>query len=90
LPKNRSQRHPARLRWESATHRLFYGFNFFWPYDLEKLLLMPLARGPGMNVNESERERSGIICRHFCGVDERRLFFEVPYSLNFLTYAIRH
>jgi hypothetical protein len=27
-PRNRSYRHPARLRWESTTHRLFYGFNF--------------------------------------------------------------
>jgi hypothetical protein len=26
--KNRSQRHPARLRQEWTTHRLFYSFNF--------------------------------------------------------------
>jgi ABC transporter substrate binding protein len=28
-PRNRSQRQPARLHWESTTHRLFYGFKFF-------------------------------------------------------------
>src|SRR6266446_4320917 len=27
-PKNRSQRHPARLRRERTTHRLFYSSNF--------------------------------------------------------------
>src|SRR5260221_12240259 len=28
LRKNRSRRHPARLRRERTPHRLFYGFNF--------------------------------------------------------------
>jgi hypothetical protein len=35
---------------------------------LEKLLSIPIACGPGVNVNESERERNGIICGQFCGV----------------------
>jgi hypothetical protein len=35
---------------------------------LEKLLSLPIACGRGVNINESERERSGIICRQFCGV----------------------
>src|SRR6266508_3070931 len=35
---------------------------------LEKLLSMRIACGSGVNVHESERERSGIICRQFCGV----------------------
>ena len=35
---------------------------------LEKLLSLPTADHPAVNVNESERERSGIICRQFCGV----------------------
>jgi hypothetical protein len=35
---------------------------------LEKLLSPVIADGTGVNVNESERERSGIICRQFCGV----------------------
>jgi hypothetical protein len=35
---------------------------------LEKLLSLATADGPGVNVNESERERSGIICGQFCGV----------------------
>src|SRR5262249_59248469 len=34
---------------------------------LEKLLSMRIACGSGVNVHESERERSGIICRQFCG-----------------------
>ena len=34
---------------------------------LEKLLSIPIACDPGVNVNQSERERSGIICRQFCG-----------------------
>src|SRR6267154_1085790 len=33
---------------------------------LEKLLSLPIADHPAVNVNESERERSGIICRQFC------------------------
>src|SRR3977135_3661634 len=36
--------------------------------DLEKLVSLPIADSLGVNVNESERERSGIICRQFCGV----------------------
>jgi hypothetical protein len=32
---------------------------------LEKLLSIPIACGPGVNANESKRERSGIICRQF-------------------------
>ena len=35
---------------------------------LEKLLSLAIADSPGVNVNESERERSGIIRRQFCGV----------------------
>ena len=35
---------------------------------LEKLFSIPIACGRGVNVNESERERSGIICGQFCGV----------------------
>ena len=35
---------------------------------LEKLLSLAIADGPGVNVNESEQERSGIICGQFCGV----------------------
>jgi hypothetical protein len=35
---------------------------------LEKLLSIPIACGPGVNVNEWERERTGIICGQFCGV----------------------
>jgi hypothetical protein len=33
---------------------------------LEKLLSLPIADHPAVNVTESERERSGIICRQFC------------------------
>src|SRR5262245_29281775 len=29
---------------------------------------MRIACGSGVNVHESERERSGIICRQFCGI----------------------
>jgi hypothetical protein len=36
---------------------------------LEKLLSLPIAKHPAVNVNESERERTGIICRQFYGVD---------------------
>ena len=36
--------------------------------DLEKLVSLPIADSLGVNVNESERERSGIICGPFCGV----------------------
>jgi ribosomal 50S subunit-associated protein YjgA (DUF615 family) len=36
--------------------------------NLEKLLSLPIADSLGANVNESERERSGIIRRQFCGV----------------------
>jgi hypothetical protein len=32
------------------------------------LLSLAIADSPGVNVNESERERSGIIRRQFCGV----------------------
>ena len=36
----------------------------------------------GVNVNESERERNGIIRRQFCGASgNERLFFEVPIIL---------
>jgi hypothetical protein len=30
-------------------------------------LSIPIACNSGVNVNESKRERSGIICRQFCG-----------------------
>ena len=36
--------------------------------NLEKSLLLPIADSLGVNVSESERERSGIIRRQFCGV----------------------
>ena len=36
--------------------------------DLEKLVSLPIADSLRVNVNESERERSGIICGQFCGV----------------------
>jgi hypothetical protein len=35
---------------------------------LEKLLSLAIADSTGVNENESERERSGIIRRQFCGV----------------------
>jgi hypothetical protein len=35
---------------------------------LEKLLSLTIADSTGVNVNESERERSGIIRTQFCGV----------------------
>jgi hypothetical protein len=42
---------------------------------LEKLLSLAIADSPGVNVNESERERSGIIRRQFCGVRRAEAIF---------------
>jgi hypothetical protein len=36
--------------------------------NLEKSLSLPIADSVGVNVNESERERTGIFRRQFCGV----------------------
>jgi hypothetical protein len=46
--------------------------------NLEKSLSLPIADSLGVNVNESERERNGIIRGQFCASDEEGLFFEVP------------
>src|SRR5262245_29966968 len=51
-----------------------FGNGFRSPRSLESVRLPPppaMSRrncGSGVNVHESERERSGIICRQFCGV----------------------
>ena len=42
---------------------------------LEKLVSIPMACCSGVNVYESERERNGIICRQFCGVEEAAPIF---------------
>src|SRR5205823_498095 len=42
---------------------------------LEKLLSLPIADSPGVNVNESGRERNGIIRRQFCGGRQLRAIF---------------
>jgi hypothetical protein len=42
---------------------------------LEKLLSLTIADSPGVNVTESERERSGIIRRQFCGVWQVKAIF---------------
>jgi hypothetical protein len=49
---------------------LFAGeFCFVGAYgNLEKSLSLPIADSLGVNVNESERERNGIIRGQFCGV----------------------
>ena len=46
--------------------------------NLEKSLSLLIADSLGVNVNESERERNGIIRGQFCASDEQSLFFEVP------------
>src|SRR2546430_7663459 len=43
--------------------------------NLEKLLSLPVADSLGVNVNESEREQSGIIPRQFCGARRVRAIF---------------
>jgi hypothetical protein len=53
---------------------------------LEKLLSPVISDGTGVNVNESERERSGIICRQFCGV--RRVGAIFRGALIILTLAL--
>jgi hypothetical protein len=55
------------------------------PQSVEKLLSLATADGPGVNVNESERERSGIICGNFVASSDEGQFFEVPMSVNDLT-----
>ena len=42
---------------------------------LEKLLSLAIADSTGVNENELERERSGIIGRQFCGVRRVRAIF---------------
>jgi hypothetical protein len=43
-------------------HRLYKAFG-----HLEKLISLPIADSPGVNVYESEREQTGIIRRQSCG-----------------------
>src|SRR4030081_3353213 len=50
--------------------------------DLEKLVSLPIADSLGVNVNESERERSGIICRQFCGVRRVGAIFRGALEVN--------
>jgi hypothetical protein len=49
---------------------------------LEKLLSLPIADSPGVNVNESERERNGIIRRQFCGGRQLRAIFRGALKSN--------
>ena len=46
-----------------------------------KIVFDTIACRRGVNVNESERERSRIICGQFVQSGEQCLFFEVPSTL---------
>ena len=50
--------------------------------NLEKSLLLPIADSLGVNVSESERERSGIIRRQFCGVRSVGAIFRGALNLS--------
>src|SRR5262245_50718263 len=55
--------------------------------NLEKSLSLPIADSLGVNVNESERERNGIIRGQFCGVRRagpifRGVLLSVSFSLS--------
>jgi hypothetical protein len=49
---------------------------------LEKLLSMPIADSPGVNVNESDRERNGIIRWQFCGAWQGAAIFRGALHLS--------
>jgi hypothetical protein len=41
-----------------------------------------------VNVHESERERNGIICRQFCGVEEAAPIFRGAHQINWTMWAV--
>jgi predicted acylesterase/phospholipase RssA len=49
--------------------------------NLEKSLSLPIADSLGVNVNESERERNGIIRGQFCGVRRAGPIFRGAHSI---------
>jgi hypothetical protein len=49
---------------------------------LEKLLSLPIADSPGVNVNESDREEAESFAGNFVAPGKEGLFFEVPISEN--------
>src|SRR3977135_52401 len=57
--------------------------------NLEKLLPLPIADSLGANVNESERERSGIIRRQFCGVRRVEAIFRGALMLTLRSVCLR-
>jgi hypothetical protein len=49
---------------------------------------LPIADSPGVNVNESERERNGIIRRQFCGGRRLRAIFRGAHMIARCAIAI--